>query len=113
MKSQGLPISTVALILIILITGAIAIMFFYGMMTSGKNATSESTDLSECQQICSKIQTTHPDNAGDAATAAHSFGYCDKGCNTKLSCTIYLSDGRVIKSNVSSNAVCTGSAGWY
>ena len=75
-------------------------------MNSQKNATESSSNLADCQSICSRIQMTNPAGISKARDAANTLGFCSSGCNKAFACTINLPGGKVIRSGVGKN-VCT------
>ena len=93
MKSQSLPMRTVAIILIALVALVVVAVFFYSSFNYGKNSTNILTDTSNSQinnarcdaasiGSCPEHQYCNPEN-GECVTSCP-IGYC--ACNDYMTC---------------------------
>jgi hypothetical protein len=107
MKSQALPMRTVAVIILILIAIAGLLVFFYSSFSKTSSSLEEQSIVSHCNEICNKIQASNPKDCDDAGTLANSFGwnkeYKGKNCYDVTGCTVYATDGTECKSKAGTN----------
>ena len=83
MKSQGLPIRTIALIIIALVFFVVAIMYFFGGFGMGKNSSSGLLNISSNKTIESKcLSAKFGGCPSDNPYCDISTGDCKENCDT-------------------------------
>lgn len=104
MKSQAMPIRTVVLIVIIIVSIAAILLFFYSSFSRTRTSASEQSYVTECQQICSRIQASNPKSSTDLSTLDGDWNSKvfpnNKHCYDITGCTVYLTDGTKCSSNI-------------
>ena len=107
MKSQALPMRSVAIIILILIAVAGLLVFFYASFSKTSSSMEEQSVVSRCNEICNKIQASNPTSESDVNSLSSRFKWDDsyggEYCYKVTGCTVYLTNGTVCKSNVGSN----------
>ena len=83
MKSQGFPISIVAVILIILIAMAVFIGFFVYSSKQMTNRTQEQGNFAKCQAICADIASK---SNNSSEVSANSVQFCSLSCDNYFRC---------------------------
>ena len=99
MKSQGLPIQTIVLIVIAIVALAAIIIFFFGGFAKSTSGVDTQTTLSECQSYCQRMNIiaskikwlSSTDCKADVSDQVPE--YCSNSCNDYMSCIVTFEDG--------------------
>ena len=80
MKSQGLPISTIVIIVISIVVLSAVLLFFFSGFGKPTGTLSEQNALSKCQSKCSIIAASSPTTADKVTSLASSnnVNYCEE-----------------------------------
>ena len=96
MKSQGLPITTIVLIVIILVTLiAVSIFFFSGFGKTSKQL-SPSISIAKCQSICSNAKSMAANmdySSSNEASIKEKSKFCENNCSEVVSCRVTWKNG--------------------
>ncbi|HDQ59994.1 MAG TPA: hypothetical protein ENN30_02260 [Candidatus Woesearchaeota archaeon] len=92
-KAQGLPITTIVLMVIILVTLVALALFFF----SGFGRTSKQVDpgiaIAQCQSRCNRAKALAPYET-DINNVKTKSGFCeDYDCNEYVECNVMLKEG--------------------
>ena len=85
MKSQGLPIQTIVILILVLVTLAVFLVFVFGISSKGTVQTHEQGNFAKCQTICTEISAYAKDN-DDVENLADVKKFCDVPCDHYISC---------------------------
>ena len=83
MKSQGLPMSTIVLIVVGLIVLASLAIFLMGGLSRSTESTSGSIDKGKCMQLCVNAKMI-----GASIYGGGSLPYCVAGCDSVYKCCV-------------------------
>jgi hypothetical protein len=88
-KAQGLPISTIALIIMVIVVLAALTIFFFSYYGKSKSG----TDLFTCQQICQSAKAIYPIASTAASCTSTCPGksatdFCANKCYNSLKCSM-------------------------
>ncbi len=89
MKSQSMPMQTIALIIIVLVVLAGVVIFFYIYYSKGKGITGTQTSYSKCKTICMEIQAAVTN--GDTQNCQNLVSKWNSNC-ASYSCKITKDD---------------------
>lgn len=91
MRAQGLPITTIVLIIIaIAVLAGVVLLFYFGWFKP-QSSVGEQEMISKCQSLCAQIQAHNPKTKSDAASYADTF--CSFNCSDYVTCRVTLQEG--------------------
>ncbi len=84
MRAQGLPITTIVLIIIaIAVLAGVVLLFYFGWFKP-QSSVGEQEMISKCQSLCAQIQAHNPKTKSDVTN------YLDGFCSYKYNCSDYV-----------------------
>lgn len=88
MKAQELPISTIIIIVIVLVALVAILLFFFTSFGQGQGGVEEQNKFSNCQAICTQINSRNPTDESGVLSAESTFGFCTNNCDQYISCVV-------------------------